>query len=353
MKKIVVCFIAILSCMLSVKSQTMNDIGRLCINVSPLSDNAIPAEAAKVLENRLHQIIAANGIAVNGIDKKFAIAANVITISKDVIGGMPTRISQKLEISIFVTDIVEKKEFGRVSLNAVGVGLNETKCYCMAFNTIKADNKQIVNMIDSAKDAIISYYRSNAQRLLKEAKSLADMGDYDEAIYLLSTIPNVCEKEYNDCQDIIYDIYKRKINHEGEILFMQAKAAWASSPNAEGAQNAISYLNDISVLATCNKDVKALLVEITEKIKQDQKAEWEFQLKKYEDEKVREQRDFEFAVRQYEDKKSEKALQYKEELEREKRDYEFAVRKYEDDVAYQRAVLDASKEVALAYAKQK
>ena len=350
-KRIVICAAVMLPSVILVKAQSINDIGRLCIKVSPLSDKKIPSEAAKVLENRMHQMIAFSGITDNGIDRRFEIAADVVTVSKDVVGGAPARISQKLEISFYVKDILERKEFGRVSLNAAGVGLNETKCYSMAFNSIRADNKQIADMIDGAKYLIISYYQSNAERILKEANTMVEKEDYDGAIFLLSTVPYVCEEEYNACQDLTYEIYKKKINHEGDILLMQAKAAWAASPDTDGASNAISFLDDISVLAACNPEVKVLLEEITEKIKQDQKSEWEFQLKMYEDEKVREQRDFDFQVRKYEDSKNREQQLHQEELEREKRDYEFAVRKYEDEAAYQRAVLDASKEVALRYAK--
>lgn len=340
-------------CFATAEAQTLDDIGRICIMISTVKDDAIPPDAAKVLESRMHGFILSQGIADNGLDRRFEMIAKVATISKDIVGGTPGRISQKLEISFYINDVIENKEFGRVSLNAIGVGLNETKSYIMAFNSIKADNTQVGEMLESAKNLIVKYYQSNAERILNEAKILADRGQYDEAIFILSTIPDVCGEEYSKSQTAVCSLYLKKINYEGAELLMKAKAAWAESPDSEGAARAIEYLDGIDVLASCNADVSILLNEITEKIKDDKKKEWEFMLKQYEDEKIREQREYEFRVRKYEDSQKREEQLREEEKAREQRDYEFAVRKHEDETAFQRAVLDASREVALAYAKKK
>ncbi|MBR6054068.1 MAG: hypothetical protein IKP46_01860 [Bacteroidales bacterium] len=352
MRKFVFCFIALTSVII-VNAQTLDDIGRICIHASSINDRAISAEAAKILESRIQLFIISSGISDNGIDRRFEMSANIVPLSKDILAGPPARVSQKFDVSFFIRDVIDRKEFGRVSLKAVGIGLNENKSCIAAINSISADNPRVLDMIESAKALIVEYYRTNAERILKDARALADKGRFDEAIYMLSTVPGICEEEYNLCQDAAYAIYRRKINYEGEQLLKRARASWAESPDQEGARKAISDLNKISVLASCNSDVAVFLTEITEKIKEDQKAEWEFQMKQYEDEKAREQRDFEFRVLKYQYSQKKEAELHKEAIEREKRDYEFAMRKYEDEAAYQRAVLDASKEVALAYVKQR
>lgn len=351
MKKFVCSFfLSLISCF--VFAQTLDDIGRICIRVAPFDSQEVSSDAAAVLSSRMHQFITSSGICENGIDRRFEMCAEVLTVSKDVLAGPPSRVSQKLEITLFIQDVVENKTFGSISLDAVGIGLNETKAYIMAFNSLKTGNSKVKNMIDSAKDMIVAYYRSSAEKIMQDARRLADLGNYDEAIYSLSLVPDVCGEESQRCQDLLYVLFRERIDSEGERLLSLARGAWAESPDANGANRAVAYLNDISVLAQCQNRVSDLLLEITKKIKEDQKKAWEFKLQQYANQKAREQRDFEFKVRQYEDEKERQAVLHQEELAREQRDFDFSVRQFEADNALKHAIVDSGKEVALAFAKK-
>ena len=88
------------------------------------------------------------------------------------------------------------------------------------------------------------------------------------------------------------------------------------------------------------------------KVKDDERKVWEFELQRYADEKAREQRDYEFRVRQYEENLVKEQARYEDELAREQRNFEFQVHKFDAEYAKDMAIISASREVALEVAKQ-
>ena len=333
-------------------AQTKEDIGKICIQVSPVSSEGVPAEAATIMKQRSRQLLNNSGIVDNGIDRRFEFSTDVLVLSKDILAGAPTRLSQRLEVVFSIRDVVDQITFASTSLNVVGVGLNETKSYISAFSSIKADNPKVQNMIASAKELIIAYYKSKAETTMQDARLLAEKGDYDAAIYSLSLIPKICGDSYYACQELLITIYQEKVNAEGNRLLSLAKAAWAESPDSNGASEAVALLKEIDICAECHENVDSLLAEITKKIEEQKQQEWEFMLKQYEDQRAQEQRDFEFAVRKYEEQLAKEAEMHKEAIEQEKRNHALALKRQDAESAYRLALLEASKDVAIAYLRK-
>lgn len=336
---------------ISLSAQTLDDFGRLSIHVSDSYSNAIPHEAAVMLNNRVRQIIIKNGIADNGLDPRFEISTKVDILSKDIIAGSSARISQKLEISFSVNDVIDKKSYGSTSITAAGVGLNETKAYISAFNNIKSDNHKVAEMINEAKEAIVIYYRTTIDKTIQDAYASVNLGNYDKALYELAKIPDVCSDAYAKAQEATFDIYRKKINAEGRDCLKKAQSEWAKSPNANGAIAATEFLGQINIIADCNDEVNSLLEEMKEKVKDDDRKAWEFKMQQYADNKEREQRDFEFNVRKYEEAEAKEERRHQEDVAREQRDFEFSVHQFDETMGFKRAVVDASKEAVLGAVK--
>lgn len=350
MKKIITFAIVSLLGISSVYAQ-MDDYDRLSINVIQPACKDIPSEAISLLNSKLKQIITNYGIADNGYNERFIITAKVHVLTKDILPTQPQRISQKLEIVFMIGDVLGNKLYESMTLNVIGVGINETKAYVMAFNNIKTKNERIENFITQAKNKIVAYYQGRGQDILQQAKNLVQKQQYDEAIYSLSVVPNVCGDIYKQCQSLIVEIFKERTNQEGNILLREAQLAWSANPNKVGASKAVSLLQQINILADCSSSIDALIKEINSKIKEDEKKEWEFQLQQYQDRKEKEQRDFEFKVQQYKDKFQQEEKEYADRQRREQRDFEFNKRQHEDEVAITKSLIEASRQVSIEYAK--
>ena len=333
-------------------SQTLDDVGRMSINVQRPVNRSIPTEAMDQLEDKMHQIITTAGISDNAINRRFALTSTVSVIKKDIINGSPARVSQTLEITFYVKDVIDRKEYGHATLSSVGVGLNENKAFIMAFSNLKPGNPKVQKMIDDSKELIVAYYRTNIDNIIADAYILVQQGNFDKALYQIAQVPDVCTDCTAKCRQATIDIYQKKIDSAGEKLLQSAKAAWNAEPNADGAVKASRYLAKIDLLAACQPQADALMEEMKAKVLDDERKAWEFEMQQYADEKAREQRDFEFRVQQYKDRQAREEERHKEDVAREQRNFEFEQHKYNKEHEKDMAMIEASRQVALEVAKQ-
>lgn len=340
-------------------AQTLDDVGRMAINVQRPSNRSVPTEALDQLDDKMHQIITTAGISDNAINRRFALTATISVLKKDIISGSPARVSQTIEIAFYVKDIIEGKEYGHATISSVGVGLNENKAFIMAFSNIKPSNPRLQKMIEDSKELIVTYYRTNIDNIIADAYLQVQQGNFDKALYQIAQVPDVCKDCTQKCRAATIDIYQKKIDSAGEKLLQSARAAWNAEPNANGAVKASRFLAKIDLLSACQPQADELMEEMKAKVLDDERKAWEFELQQYADAKAREQRDFEFRVQQYKDRQAREEQLHQEALEREKRqeareqrDYEYAREQYHMEHEKDMAIISASREVALEVAKQ-
>ena len=121
-------------------------------------DEKIPEEAARQLETKLQSALTANGYADNGYIERFVLTAKVDITQKDITPTTPSRISEKMDITLMVGDVVENKIYATVTLQSAGIGINENKAFISAFCSIMGDNPKIQQMLSEAKEKIMDYY---------------------------------------------------------------------------------------------------------------------------------------------------------------------------------------------------
>jgi hypothetical protein len=195
MRHIKLLLILLTICVLGATAQTMDDFGRVALKVQ-VADKKISDEAKAMLENKMQQIITHFGIGSMGGNARFVMEAKVDVVTKNIVPGPPQRVSQTLEITFYVGDIVLQKVFSHVSVNGVGVGTNETKSFIAAIKQINPLSEHFKTFIAEGKNEIIAFYNTECDKIQKEAASLAERGKYDAAIYHLALVPDVCTTCY-------------------------------------------------------------------------------------------------------------------------------------------------------------
>lgn len=246
-------------------------------------DEKIPEEAARNLETKLQSALIQNGYADNGYTERFVLTAKVDITQKDITPTTPTRISEKMDITLMVGDVVENKLFATLTLQAAGIGINENKAFINAFRNIKGDNPKIQKMLNEAKTKIVDYYTNQCPEIMRRADGLIGNRSYDEAIFLLSSVPDVCSDCFSKCQGRLGPIYKQKIDYEAVLLLEQAKNVWASNQNTYGANEVADIISQINPNASNYPKVISLRNTISSKLQADAKREWDFRMKQYED----------------------------------------------------------------------
>ena len=318
-------------------------VGDIYISVVQPERSEIPQEAAKHLENKMRQLITANGIADTDPYCRFVITAKTNIVTKDVIGGAPQRISQKIEFTFIIGDIIENKVFESYTFSAIGIGINENKSFINAITKMKTNNPQFIQFIEKSKEKIIQYYSARCEQIILEAKQQAANHDYQQAIYLLMQVPNICDCA-ETCQTMMIEYYDANTESTAVELLNDAKSKWASAPNAEGAAMAADVIAQIPAGTKIQAELDALIAEINQKLREDEKRDWAFRMRQYEDEQARQKREFQLRKQQQEadiayrnrQQVADNEYRKKEQIARDQR---------------RRLAIDACRQVGLAFAK--
>lgn len=321
MKKVLL--IIALVCAIHIQAQErLDDIGRITIHAYVPESEELPYESRKLLETKLSQIISANGIADNENYVRFVLTAKINVISKDIVAGPPQRISQKLDITLMLGDIENDKIYSQLTISGIGIGQSLEKSYISAFKNINPKNALITTFIQEGKEKMLAYYQTNCEDLIAEAKKRASLQNYEDALMLLTSIPDVCTDCFDEAARIAIPIYKDMIEARGADFLNQARSVWAKNPTKAGAAEATRLLSQINFAASCQPQAASLMREITIKMNEIDRREWKHQMQVYHDG-----------------------------IEREKRQWTQHVREYEDRVQTQRMYLKAARDVAITYAK--
>ncbi len=340
MKRIIITLLVIICCSLQVFSQEKFNLPVAAI----LEDDAVPAEAGNALTTKLKSILTKNGFMASDGVQRFVLTARVSVGTKDVLPTNPPRISQKIDVTFFIGDVIDNRIYESCAVEAKGIGINENKAFISSFQSISPQNKAISEMLTAAKTSISEYYRNNYKTILKRADALTRNKDYDAAIYELMSIPEIDTTITSECQNAIISVYQQKIDDEAEPLLRQAKSVWMAEKNHDAGKKASELLAQISPMSSVAGEADALLKEIDRKLRSDESAvaarkreEKEYQRKKEEEET------------EYQRKREEDDIAYNR--QKEQRDFEFAKEKHRDEQAYRNSLLAASREVSLEYAK--
>lgn len=246
-------------------------------------DEKIPYEAARQLETKLQNILISHGFVNNGYIERYVLTARIDVTQKDIAPTTPVRIIEKMDITFMVGDVIENKVYTSVTIQSSGIGKNENTAFISAFRGIKNDNPEISKMLNIAKKEIIDFYTNNCSEIIERTKSLVATQAYDEALFQLTSVPNICNDCFIKCQEQIRKVYKLKIDSEASTLLEKAKNVWAANQNEQGANEVADIISNINPNSANYKHVVELRNTIKRKLKNDAIREYEFKMKQYED----------------------------------------------------------------------
>ena len=256
------------------------DMGRIVLAAYvPQQVDKMSDAARTMLTNKLSQIVTANGMGGSAMNERFIITANIVTLTKDLTAIAPPMTALGLEVTFYIGDGIEGTKFASKSVQVKGVGTNETKAYIEAIKQIKTNDPSYAAFLEEGKQKIIKYYESKCDFIIKDAKSLASQNQLEEAIYKLSSVPDVCKTCYDKCLAAIAPIYKQKIDRDCKMKLAEATNAWNASQNADAANTAGGILASIEPQAACYGEAKALSAKIQKRVIEIDKREWNYVMK--------------------------------------------------------------------------
>lgn len=284
MKKIQLVILVLLSFQFQTKAQAkLEDFGRIILNTYLPENSSIPAEAKKALETKVNQITTNNGMGGSAVNPRFIITAVLNVGTKDIIPGPPQMIAQNIDVTLFVGDAITNTVFSNTIVSVKGVGTNENKALIDAIKNINPKNKDVTTFLEEGKNKIISYYTTQCDFIIKDAETLAKQQKFDEAIYKLALVPEVCKDCYFKTSELVGNLFEQKIDADCIVKLAKAKLLWSGQQNQNKAEDIIEILSEVHPNANCFTDVSNFTKQISNKLKSDEKAKVELALKKYND----------------------------------------------------------------------
>ncbi len=278
MKKILTLLIFVFGVVTCDAQIKLDDFGRIVLNAYLPDNIALPMEAKNMLITKLNQITSNNGMGGSQVNPRFIITANVNVGTKDIIAGPPQMIAQNIDLTIFIGDAVSNTIFSNTTLSLKGVGTNENKAFIDAIKSINPKNKEIISMLDEGKNKIVNYYSTQCDFILKQANTLTEQYQFDQAIYNLMLVPEICKDCYFKSREEAVLIFKEKVESDCTEKLKQAKTEWAAAPNANGANKAAAILITIVPSESCKVELNKLSAEVKNKLQEDQKKKYDFDL---------------------------------------------------------------------------
>lgn len=245
----------------------------------------IPEASRKLIVSKMEQALTQNGLGSIGHADRFVMLAKCNVVQKDVAATTPPHISQRVEVTFILGDVVENKIYTSASMELSGIGTNETKAWQTALNTIRPASQTFKQMFDEASEKIESYYVGHCENIIAKARTLASTGRSDEAIANLMAVPDICSDCHEKAMSTVIEIYQNKVDGEGASLLTKAKNAWAASSDENGADLAMTYLNEIPVTSSSFAEAETLANSISKKMSSEKEREWQLKQRQYNDEK--------------------------------------------------------------------
>lgn len=332
MKKILFIFVGLCIAHVAISQNTLgksDDLGRITLSVyMPEQVEGLPEISKDFLASKLSQIVSESGLGSSSSGNRFIITPKISVTNKNITTGAPSYTLMDIDLTLSIGDGETGTKFDSYTVSLKGMGLNETKAYQAAFKLINAKDAKFNKFILNGKSRIIQYYNDQCDYLQERASALKGLNQHDDAILLLSGVPEVCKECYQKSLTSMTKIFEDKLelncetnlaqaksfvvsgrfdeavelvqfitprqkcypkvqsllteiqNHQCAVLLGKAKASWAVR-NVDETQN---YLKDISADSKCSGEAIALIKEIGDWYRINEKRAWTLELARQKDE---------------------------------------------------------------------
>ncbi len=228
----------------------------------------IPEEARNTLKNKFKAAAAQSGMGATDDFAQFYMTCTATKVDMQVIPGAPTKYRQEVDLTLYIVDAMSKKVFGSTSFSTHGVGNSETKAYMACFKQVSPSNSTLKNFLVKTNKEIVDYYEGQIDNIIAIAQSLAKVYKYDEALFRLSLVPEVCPS-YQKVIDVATGIYQKYIDDHANRCLAKARSVWNAGQDFNAASEAGEYLAEILPEASCYDEAQALAQEIKQRVGDD------------------------------------------------------------------------------------
>ncbi len=228
----------------------------------------VPTAARNVLFQSLNRIATENGLTTDAPTTPFVLTAHCDVLDKSNLPGPPIQTVYNLGVTFYMADTYTKKKFGTAYITLDGVGTGEVKSYINAFRSINSNNNEIKSLINRGKKNMMDYYDTQYQNIIKEAKRIAALQNYEEALSMVLSIP-ICSKGGDEASKFGLQLYAKYLDRMNLYILNHARALWAAGQDQQTAYDVCAMLAQIDPDAACYGEASKLMKEVKAQVRSD------------------------------------------------------------------------------------
>ena len=252
------------------------------VELSPMAESQ--------LTGKIRQVVTQNGMGGGARYSNFSIVANLVETSKQITSGLRPLVTITTGLELYVANNRTGDKFASTAVTLSGAGKNERTAYQAAISSLRPDNTSLQSFMKTAKRKIIAYYDTQTKSIIRQAKSLSAQQDFEQALFLLTSIPT-CINQYDAVEEAILTTMQTFVDQDCTAKINKARQVWNATQNREGAKLAGAYLAAINPQAQCSDEAMELADEIHQRIGEE--WEWAKDMKEFSKEMARSQVDLE------------------------------------------------------------
>lgn len=229
--------------------------------------NGVRPEAYSLLKSKLEKMLTSTGVSSYGGD--FVMYPTVDIIDEGLIeGGLKNFFRVKIELSLKVINYTSKTLFASESWTLSGTSERmRSPAVENAFTQLKVSDPHFKAFIESTKGKILEYYEQNKNIIQTNASTLASIGEYEQAIALLSSYPSQVSG-YNETRSLMCKIHVQYVNKNAMRILNEARAAYAT----KDYEQAVNLAAQIDPTSSHYNEAKAIIDQVHSTINKEQDA---------------------------------------------------------------------------------
>ena len=280
-KNIFLALLSMASSVASVAGQTGIGGESIAIAVAvPRQSDHLDASQLARLGKKMVDIVAQSGIAAASDGSEIIMYPELFVEREDLVeGGMENLVVVTADISFTILHLESGKIFASASKRAKGVGVNRQKAVGDLISKISASDVALQALVADGRTKIAGYYADNCKSIALKAASYAKRHEYRQAIAMLAAIPDAVSC-YAHAQRKLEDIFAGYLAYRCEELLREAKSLSAGRFYMKALATLASVDN---FSAQCSQSVNAMIADIEGKLSEKEQQEWSLLLLQYED----------------------------------------------------------------------
>nr|WP_299417520.1 hypothetical protein [uncultured Emticicia sp.] len=263
-------------------AQTTNDVGKIALSVvMPDNVEGLNTSQLSKLETKISQIVIASGLAASGYNNNFVVYPKFAIYETNVVeGGMQNITAITSELSLFIKQVDNNMMFSTISKSLKGSGNSKELAITNAISKIPSNDPEFKTFIETGKTKIIKYYETKCEDIISKSDGFVKMQKFEQALGLLMSVPEEVSSCYNKIQAKSIIAYKAYQTHKCSVLIQKAKTKLESNE----FMNALYIIAEIDPSTTCFKEAQTIAKMAKAKVSAEEKKQWNFQMKQYNDE---------------------------------------------------------------------